>query len=129
MAHPNEELLRKGYDAFANMDIEAIADMFAEDVVWHAYGESPFSGDFKGQQEVFGMFATIPQQTERFTQDIHDVLANDDHAVALVNQTIAVDGREMTFETIHLYHVKDGKVTEGWIIPMDQAKAGAFWAE
>lgn len=127
MAHPNEELLRKGYDAFANMDIETIAGIFAEDVVWHSFGESPFSGDFKGQQEVFGVFAQIPQKTESFSQEIHDVLANDDHAVALVKTNVTVNGKSASFDAAHIYHMADGKVTEAWIVPADQAAAAEIW--
>jgi ketosteroid isomerase-like protein len=38
MAHANEELLRQGYEAFSKGDMEALAALFAHDVVWHTPG-------------------------------------------------------------------------------------------
>ena len=35
MAHPNEDLLRRGYDAFGTGDMETLAALLADDIVWH----------------------------------------------------------------------------------------------
>lgn len=128
MAHPNAELLRRGYEAFAEQDMETVSDLWTDDIGWHSYGESPFSGDFKGKQEVFGVLAKIPQETESFSQELHDIVANDEHAIALVSQTMTVNGQTTTFETVHIWHVNsDNKFTEAWIVPMDQAAAAKIW--
>ncbi len=127
MAHPNEELLRRGYDAFKRGDMETMAELFADDITWHSAGDSPLSGEFHGQQEVFANFAKIPELTESFEMEIHDVLANDEHAVGLVTTRGEREGKTLAANAVHVYHVEDGQFTEAWIIQNDQAAADEFW--
>ena len=85
--HPNAVALRKGYAAFAAGDMETVASLFADDIAWHQAGSSPLSGDLAGKDAVFGTFAQLIQLTKgTFGQEIHDLLANDDHAVTMVEQ-------------------------------------------
>ena len=34
MTHPSAELLRRGYDAFAEVDLDAVHGLLAEDITW-----------------------------------------------------------------------------------------------
>ena len=36
--HPNVELTRRGYDAFAKGDLAALSELLADDVTWHVRG-------------------------------------------------------------------------------------------
>ena len=54
--HPNAALHRKGHEAFSRGDIEVLAEMIAEDTVWHCPGKGLISGDFHGREAVFGEF-------------------------------------------------------------------------
>ena len=44
MAHPNEELVRKGYDAFAKGDMDTLRELFDPEIVWHFPGRSQLAG-------------------------------------------------------------------------------------
>ena len=59
MAHPNEELLRRAYEAFAKGDLGTVMSIFDDDIVWHEPGRNPLSGDFKGHQQVQELFGRI----------------------------------------------------------------------
>jgi ketosteroid isomerase-like protein len=84
MAHPNEELVRKGFDAFSKGDVDTLRALFAQDAVWHAPGRSPLSGDHRGVDAILGFFAQTMELTGgSFRVEFHDVLANDEHAVSL----------------------------------------------
>ena len=37
--HPNVEMIRQGYEAFARGDMSALADLAADEVVWHVPGD------------------------------------------------------------------------------------------
>ena len=52
MAHPNADLLNKGYDAFEKGDLETVQGLFTEDAVFHVPGRSRLSGDYRGRDEV-----------------------------------------------------------------------------
>jgi ketosteroid isomerase-like protein len=128
MAHANEELLRKGFEAFGAGDMTTLDALFADDAVWHASGSGVVSGDFVGKAAVFGSFALIPQETDGFSQVIHAILADDDHAVALVNATATRRGTTATLAQVFVFHIESGKVKEVWLTPFDQAAADEFWS-
>ena len=127
MAHPNEDLLRRGYDAFAEGDMETLNEVFADDVAWRSAGDNPLAGDYHGKQEVFGLFARLNELADSFEQEVHDVLANDEHGVALVKVQASRGDRAMEQNVVHVFHLADGKVKEFWLHNFDQATVDAFW--
>ncbi len=126
--HPNAELMRKGYDAFVAGDMEWMNEHLHENVVWHVPGENPLSGDLHGREAVLAHFAG---QVERAVPefDVHDVLANDDHAVALVNARLRPRAGGDAFEGryVHILHVDaEGRALESWTFNEDQAALDRF---
>jgi ketosteroid isomerase-like protein len=127
--HPNVELLRKGYQAYSRGDMETINELFADDVEWHVAGRSQLAGNYHGKDEVFGFFGKIIELsggTARF--EVHDVLANDEHGVALVTGSASRAGRDFTGKDVHTFHIRDGKVVEFWDSPLDQYAIDEFWS-
>jgi hypothetical protein len=125
--HPNIALLRRGYGAFASGDMETLRELIAPDVIWHSGGHNQLSGDYKGIDETLGLFARFFELTggdQR--QELHDLLANDEHGVVLLKQHIGrPDGRSYDGNDVHVFHISEGKVTEFWLHPGDQAAADA----
>lgn len=129
MAHPNEDLVRRGFAAFGTGDLATLGELFADDIVWHAGGRSPISGDYKGKDEVFGFFAQLAERSGgTFRVDIHDLLANDEHVVALTKATGQRQGKTLTDSGAQVFHVHGGKVTEQWYHPGDPYASDEFWS-
>ena len=127
--HPNLERARAGYAAFATGDMATINDLLAEDTVWHSGGDNILAGDYKGKEAVLGYMARLMQETGgTFRNEIHDMLANDEHGVALVNATGERNGKTLNTPIIHIFHMRDGKMTEFWSVGTDQAVLDDFWA-
>ncbi len=63
MAHPNEDLVRKGFDAFARGDVDTLRELFDQDAVWHAPGRNPLAGDHLGVDAILGFFARTMEVT------------------------------------------------------------------
>jgi uncharacterized protein len=123
--HPNVEALRKGYEAFAAGDMETVSALFADDITWHQAGSGPLSGDLAGKDAVFGTFAQLVVLTAgTFGQEIHDLLANDEHAVAMVEQWWE-QPHPFRGKSVHVWHMKDGIATAAWLMDQDQATADA----
>jgi ketosteroid isomerase-like protein len=57
MAHPNEELARRGYDAFARGDMDTLRELFDPEIVWHFPGRSPLAGDHPVSKRSLGSSA------------------------------------------------------------------------
>ncbi len=127
--HPNAERLRKGYEAFDKGDIAALAEMFAEDVVWHVAGNNQISGEHRGKEAVFAALAkTLELPPLGFKIELHDVLANDEHTVALTRATGSRQGKQLSSLDTDVYHMSNGKVTEFWSFAEDTKMADEFWA-
>jgi ketosteroid isomerase-like protein len=128
MAHPNEDLIRRGYEAFATGDMATLDGLFADDIVWHAPGRSQLAGTYRGKEEVFGTFQKVAELTGgTFKLEIHTILADDEHAVVLARSTGEREGKTLDDNAVQVFHVKDGKVTEQWLYPGDVYAADEFW--
>jgi ketosteroid isomerase-like protein len=130
MAHPNEERLREGYAAFGRADLDALRnEYFAPEIVWHTPGRSPLAGDFRGIDEVLASFGKLFELSGgTFTTELHDVLANDEHAVALGVSRAQREGKTLESRYAHVTHFRDGKLTESWFHPEDQYAVDEFWS-
>jgi len=130
MPHPSETLIRGLYAARARGDLDAVRAILAPDIVWHEPGpDSPYTGQLRGADAVLGMHTQAMALTGgTFRLELHDVLANDAHAVALVNWSAERGGRRLTGREVAVYHVRVGRVTEAWFHPDDAATVDAFWA-
>ena len=128
MAHPNADLVRKGFEAFEAGDMATLDALMADDAVWHAGGSGILSGDFEGKQAIFGSLALIPQETDAFSQEVHAILADDEHTVAMVTATATRRGNTATLPQVFVFHIDGAKAKEVWVTQVDQAAADAFWS-
>jgi uncharacterized protein len=121
--HPNAQLVRNGMDAFNRGDMEAYAALISDDVVWHQIGAPTLNS----KQELYD---AMPggEVDWKIATTLHDVVANDEHAVALVeaNATRA-DGRTLTYRTAEIMHIRDGKLTERWAFAEDTQEIADFF--
>ncbi|MGZ5297614.1 MAG: nuclear transport factor 2 family protein [Actinomycetota bacterium] len=123
--NPNAEALRKGYAAFAAGDMATVSSLFADGIAWHQAGNGPLSGDSVGKDAVFGVFAKLTELTAgTFRQQIHDLLADDEHAVVLVEQWWE-QPHPFRGKSVHVWHMKDGIANEAWLTDQEQAAADA----
>ena len=76
VGHPNEDLIRRGYDAFSRGDTDTLRELYHPDIVWHAPGRSQLAGDHQGVDAVFGFFGQTMEMTGgNFGVEVHDVVA------------------------------------------------------
>ncbi len=130
MAHPNEELVQRGYAAFKSGDMATLNELFTDDVVWHAAGRNQLAGDFRGKEAVLGLFQKTFELTGgTFKLDIHDMLANDTHVVVLVHSTAEREGKTLDDNSVQVFHVSQGKVSEQWLQPGDVYASDEFWGQ
>ena len=129
MAHPNEELVRRAFDAFAKGDMGTLRDLFDQDAVWHVPGRSPLSGDHRGVDAILGFLARTMEVTGgTFRTELHDVVANDEHAVALYTARGEREGRTLETRDVIVSHVRNGKLAESWLRAEDLYSTDEFLA-
>ena len=121
--HPSEALYRSVMEAMTQGEVEPFAEALADDVVWHQIG----APDLIGKEAVLASFGDM--EGVEFDVEAHDVLANDDHVVGLVEAHIKVGDQEFTYRTAEIAHVEDGKVTERWAFSDDTKAIADFFAQ
>jgi uncharacterized protein len=113
--HPNVLLARASLEAFMRGDVEQMAASLADDVVWHVPGVHRFAGEFRGREEVVDRFRRMAAADVRtIFEEIHDVVGNDEHVVALVNVRFDAPGGSVPTRSVHVMHVEDGRVVQFW---------------
>jgi ketosteroid isomerase-like protein len=126
--HPNVELFRRGYSAFQAGDLDTVKSLFDPDIVWNFPGHNRYSGPHRGADAVINLFLQQFNETNgTFRVELHDVLANDEHGVALATVSGEREGRRLSDRYTHVVHMKDGKLTESWVFGENQDEVDAFW--
>ena len=124
--HANATLIRKMYAALiAGNYLSVLTGVLSEDVVWHLPGTHPISGDHRGRDAVFTAMSKFEGSVQL---ELHDVLANEEHAVALLQARGKRDGKEYSALEIDIFHVYDGQITEFWSFSEDQRVTDEFWS-
>ena len=125
MAHPHEAVIRGFYDAFSSGNTDAMSGALAPDVVWHEGGRNQLSGYHEGVDAVMGNFARLADVVGESLriEEVHDVLANDEHVVSLHVIAAERHGKPYRIKEVIVWHVADGVVTEVWPFAEDQQAA------
>jgi hypothetical protein len=125
--HPNAEMWRKASAAFIRGDAGTQQTFFSDDVVYHVPGANPLAGDYEGLEAVRALMLKFREMNVQIVE-VHDVLATDDHVVALVRGTASREGRELSLNQANIYNIKGGKVAEAWLLPTDQRAVDEFFS-
>jgi ketosteroid isomerase-like protein len=129
MAHPNADKLRAAFDAQTREDWPAVQEAFADDVVFHVAGSNQFSGTYRGKEEVFDLFKRRNESTgSKVGIDVHAVVADDEHAVALLAMRAEREGKRAEWKSCGMYHMRDGRIAEAWGFNEDQRTVDEFWS-
>lgn len=130
--HTNVALVRRAMQAMNEQDMSraqqemTVVDAFmADDIVWHEIGRAE---PRRGKEELrAAMMAGARAWT--VTYDLHDVLANDEHAIALGTASATRGGKTLTYRTAEIFHIHKGKAVERWAFSDDTAAIVEFFAQ
>lgn len=120
MAHPNAELMKRFFEAIVAGDRSTIGACLTDDVVMHVTGKNSLSGTYKGMEQFAGAMLKADELTGGLQRELHDIAVSDTHVVALVRVKATKDGRVLTWNGANIWHVRDGKLAEVWLLSEDQ---------
>ena len=122
--HPNAAKIRAASEAMEQSgDPTSQMEILSDDIVWHEIGSDE---PVRGKQALAERFAGMPEGAS-IKVDTHDVIANDEHAIALVTATATMGDQELVYRTAEIYHMKDGKITERWAFSDDTDRINKFF--
>ncbi len=110
MAHRNAEIYQQAYEAFLKQDAEAAMKLMAPDVRWHEAGAAE---PIEGRDAVAARFTMTGDLAADV--DVHEMLASDDHVVALITAHMRKpSGEDISYRAVEVVHVEDGRISERW---------------
>jgi ketosteroid isomerase-like protein len=122
--HPNAVLVRRSLEALNSGDVQSLVGLLDDDVEWHEIGRIE---PIRGKAALAERFGSELSDAE-FTGKIHDVVANDEHTIALVETTATRGGRSLTYRTAEIMHIRNDKVTARWAFSDDTGAINEFFA-
>lgn len=127
--HPGIEVFKQVYEAFTTGDMDRLAELIAPDVVWHVPGTNLISGEYTSREAIFGCFNKIFELSKgTYRPEIHDILANDDHTVALLHATARHGEKTLDQDYAFIFHVRDGQIAETWEAWTEGPAWNEFWS-
>jgi ketosteroid isomerase-like protein len=125
-----ETFLRETYDQFIKGGIGAIIDRFDDDCVWHITGRSsPLARDWQGKYGVNDFFRQLMDMSGgTFELSLHDVHERGNLGIAFVHERARRDKKNHDMDTVHVWQVRGGVVTEFWRWSPDTQADDDFWA-
>jgi ketosteroid isomerase-like protein len=128
-AHPNADVFKQLYLAFTNADMGRLAELIAPDVVWHVPGNNVISGTYTSRDAIFGCFSKIFELSNgSYRPQLHDILANDDHTVALLHVTARHGQKTLDQDYAFICHIREGQIAELWEAWSEGPAWNDFWS-
>jgi uncharacterized protein len=132
-AERNERLLsefrRRQRAMYAGGDLEPVAELLAEDVVWRVPGRSPIAGEHRGRASVLRYFEqrrALARGTLRI--EVRKSIADDDAVVELADGRARLGGAGAHWRTVGVYRIQGGRIAEAWLIPFDLEAFDRVWS-
>jgi ketosteroid isomerase-like protein len=130
--HPNVARVTRALEArargkFDEEDTRIILDAFADDAVWHMSGAW---SDVQGKDALLAQWRAVAEASDdSFRVDLHEMFADDAHAIGVSTIRARNGDRSMEMKEIQVFHLNpEGKITEFWGIVSDEDELNAFWA-
>ena len=110
----NLDVVRRGYDAFGRGDINALLELFDDQIQWVTPGPSELatSGRRTGRQEVGQFFALVNELFDVLRFEPKEYIAQGDRIVVLGTEAARVrsNGKMLELDWVHVFTMRTGKV-------------------
>src|SRR5688500_12490302 len=113
MSSANAKLVRRGYEAWNQGDIEAVFALLDPEIKWQGYTHIPESGTLAGRDEVKAWRRRFLEAWEELDVEVIDLVEDEDQVIALVR--LRGLGKESGAKVdsgvdAHVWTVRDGRV-------------------
>ena len=125
----NIAVVRRGYDAFAEGDIETLKTLFAPNATWHSVPAGILPGSYRGVQAILEFFGRIAHETNGTVRaDLQTIAASGDHVFALHRNKGTRKGKTIDEKSVLVFKLDNGAVTEVAEFRYDHPQEAQFWS-
>ena len=122
--HPHAARYREMMAAVSEGDMSGFDAVVSDDVEWWEIGAA---------EPVRGKAALMERMQSwadyNITADLHDVVANDEHLIVLLDARASKGDESFDYRVAEIYHLNDaGQVTQRWAFSDDTQAIAAFFS-
>lgn len=122
------ELHRRQSEMYSGSSVDDVAELLAEDIVWHVPGSSPIAGAHRGVAEVIAYFERRRQlASATMKMEPGELLEMDDAVAQFVAGSATLNGERVSWQTVGVYRVEDSQLREAWLVPLDSDLFDRIW--
>ena len=126
--HTNVVTVNRMTEAVFARDVDALREIFTDDMTFHVRGPLPRPGDHAGVEGFLGALGAIFELTGgdvRISQLA--LLAEGDWATEWEHAVLGRNGRTLEAKNAFVYRFEAGRIAEMWMICTAPAGSEAFW--
>ena len=128
-AESNKKMMLDAYEAFGKGDAKPVIDALADTFTWRVPGHAATSGVYRTKQEVAEYLEKVGTLSGgTFQMEINDLLASDEHVVALVFMTGHARGKSLQMGGTHVWRLQNGKIVDVLALGDDEDVMDDFWS-
>jgi uncharacterized protein len=126
----NADVVRQGYQAFNEADLETIIRLCSANVTWTTPGESTVAGTARGRGAVIAQYGRYSGETQgTFRADLTAIFESDDgRVVGLHHNSGDREGRRLETDCCIVFELQDGQITSGTEYFFDLRNWERFWS-
>jgi uncharacterized protein len=108
-------IVQQAYNNFKTRNIQELLDQMSDDVSWQLpeIEGVPLAGKRTGRDGVSDFFATLARDQDVVEFELREFVAQGDKVVSLGHYQwrVKANGREYASDFVHIFTVRDGKIT------------------
>jgi ketosteroid isomerase-like protein len=129
MADSKEDTVRRGYQAFSEGDMETLGSLYTDDVVQTMSGNNQLSGEYKGRDNVLGLYGKLFELTGgTFKAELKSVKAEGDKVVSVHHSQGERGGKTLSDDESIAFTFSGDKISRLDVSAGDQVTVDDFWA-
>lgn len=114
--HPNVEIVNNMTQAIFEQDHDALAKIFADDLVFHLRGAHPQAGDHAGLGGFLGVIGSFFEMTNgQIELDQQFCIGADGWAAEWEHATLGRNGKTLESRNAFVYRFEDDRIAEMWM--------------
>jgi hypothetical protein len=120
--------LERYAQAWRDGDVTGLLDAYADDVVFHYFGESDLAGDHLGKDAAVGAMLEASTRSTRTLVEILDVLVGERFGALVATERFERGDESAEVQRVLLYRVEADQFVECWLYDTDQRMIDRYWA-
>jgi ketosteroid isomerase-like protein len=129
MAESKEDIIRRGYQAFGEGDMETLGSLYTDDVVQTMPGKNPLSGEYKGRDNVLGLYGKLFELSGgTFKAELKSLKTEGDKVVSFHHSQGERSGKTLSDDESIAFSFSGDKISRLDVTAGDEAAVDDFWS-